>query len=217
MPKVLDVMTRSLATCTPDAPIAQAARIMRDMNIGDVLIVDEGGKLKGIVTDRDLAIRALTGDTDVRETPVADFMSTGIVTGQPGWNLAQAAKVMSQHQVRRLPIVDNGRLVGILSLGDVATNIKKEAVAGQSLRTISEPIPPRGNGAGKVFLALFGLTAAMLGAVLLATEKGKELRDRMADEWPELTESLKDYGRKLAPQGNVTLNSQQYMGAEEPI
>jgi CBS domain-containing protein len=216
MPKVMDVMTRSLATCVPDAPVAQAVRTMRDMKIGDILVVDEAGKLKGIVTDRDLAIGALAADTDMRMAPVSDYMTTGMVTGQPNWDLAQAAKVMSQHQVRRLPIVDGGQLVGIVSLGDVATYAKKQTVAGESLRSISEPkYMRRSYNAGRGLLALFGLAAALVGAVLLATDLGKDLRDRVADEWPELAESLKDYGRRLMPPGNVDLSSQQHMGAQE--
>ncbi len=202
MQKIADVMTRSLATSLPDAPVAQVARMMRDVNIGDVLVVDDSGKLLGIVTDRDLAVRALSSDEDMRMTPVHDYMTTAIVTGQPSWSLSDAAKIMSEHQVRRLPIVDGGRLVGIVSLGDVAIHSKKEDVVSDSLRAISETGPARSPAIGKGLMGLLGLAAAVGGAILFATDMGKHLRGRFAQHWPELSQDLMDYGERIVATGS---------------
>src|SRR3972149_1955931 len=119
MLKAHEVMTNALATCAPDASVAHVAAIMRDRDIGDVLIVEDG-KLRGIVTDRDLTLQALTGQDDPKQTPIRKYMSTKVVTGEPAWDLEQVASVMAKHQIRHLPIVQDGKLVGIVSLGDVA-------------------------------------------------------------------------------------------------
>src|SRR5512145_1962316 len=119
MQKAYDVMTRPLAMCAPDASVTDVAATMRDRDIGDVLIV-EAGQLRGIVTDRDLALQALTGLADPRQTPIHKYMSTKVITGESSWNLEQVAKVMAEHQIRRLPIIQDGKVVGIVSLGDVA-------------------------------------------------------------------------------------------------
>ena len=139
MPKAFEVMTQNLATCAPDASVAEVAAIMDDRDIGNVLVVEDG-KLRGIVTDRDLAVQALTGKDDPLQTPIRKFMSSKVVTGEAGWNLAQVAKVMSKHQIRRLPIEQDGELVGIVSLGDVALYEDRKSVVTKSLQAISTPI-----------------------------------------------------------------------------
>jgi len=129
-------MTRAVASVTPDTSAGQVARLMRDLNIGDVLVVEDG-KLKGIVTDRDLALQVLTNGASA-QTPIEPYMTTNVVTGQPDWSLKQVADVMGKHQIRRLPIVQNGNVVGIVSLGDVAVHMSKTDKVGESLKNISE-------------------------------------------------------------------------------
>lgn len=136
MSKAYDVMTHALATCTQDASVAHVAAIMRDRDIGNVLVVEDG-KLCGIVTDRDLALRALTGKDDPLQTPISKFMSTKVITGEAAWSLKQVAKTMARHQIRRLPIVQDGELVGIVSLGDVALHETRKDVVTKSLQAIS--------------------------------------------------------------------------------
>jgi len=85
--------------------------MMRDMNIGDVLVVEEG-KLRGIVTDRDLTIHVLTNGAN-SSAPVEKFMSTDVVTGSPDWSLDHVAQVMGDHQVRRLPIIENDNVLAL--------------------------------------------------------------------------------------------------------
>ena len=138
MKKVNEVMTRTLATCAPDANVTHVAALMRDHDVGDVLVV-ENGKLRGIVTDRDLALHALTGKHDPQATPVHQIMSTKVITGTPSWTMKQTAKSMAKHQIRRLPIVQRGRLVGIISLADMARYAGKKDIVSKSLKAISAP------------------------------------------------------------------------------
>jgi len=134
--KAYDVMTRALASVPPQTPVAKVASMMRDLNIGDVLVMDEG-KLRGIVTDRDLTINVLTNGAK-SDAPVERYMSTDVVTGAPDWSLAQVADVMGKHQIRRLPIVENDNVIGIVSLGDVALHTAQRETVAKSLKNISE-------------------------------------------------------------------------------
>src|SRR5919199_964321 len=110
---VRDIMTHTVATCPPEATVVHAAKLMSDLNIGDVVIT-ENGKVKGIVTDRDLTTRALTDGDDVRVMPIKKYMTENVITGKPDWDLDKVADTMRKHQVRRLPIVENDQLVGIV-------------------------------------------------------------------------------------------------------
>lgn len=181
MLKAYEVMTRALATCEPDASVSHVAALMRDRDIGNVLVVEDG-KLRGIVTDRDLVVQALTNGDDPRQVPISRFMSSKVVTGEAGWSLAEVAKTMSRHQIRRLPIVEGGQLVGIVSLGDVALHENKKDVVKNSLQAISAPKGisfslPSGGG------ALVGLLLAVLGTAMAAwlswNHSGQKLRKQM--------------------------------------
>ncbi len=136
MLRAYDIMTRAVATVTPNTSTGEVARLMRDLNIGDVLVVEDG-KLKGIVTDRDLALQVLTNGASA-QSPVEPYMTTDVITGQPDWTLKQIADVMGKYQIRRLPIVQHGSVVGIVSLGDVAVHMPKTDKVGESLKNISE-------------------------------------------------------------------------------
>jgi CBS domain-containing protein len=190
MSKAYEVMTRALATCAPDASVAHVAAIMRDRDIGDVLIVEDG-RLRGIVTDRDLALQALTGKDDPLQTPIRKFMSTQVVTGEAAWSLEQVAKIMAQHQVRRLPIVQGGQLVGIVSLGDVALHEDRKGVAAKSLRAISTPIGISASGQPGRGGALIGLALAALATTMIAwltwSHSGQALRKQMVQSKLYLT------------------------------
>lgn len=184
MSKAYEIMTQSLATCSPDDSAAHVAMIMRDRDIGNVLIVDDG-KLRGIVTDRDLAVQALADHGDPGQTSIRNFMSTRVVTGNPDWSLEKVARTMAKHQVRRLPILENDQLVGIVSLGDVAKHSNRHAVVTKSLRAISAlPEERKADGAGRKG-AILGLSLAALASTAVAlltwNRSGKELRKQMAD------------------------------------
>ena len=182
MSKAYEVMTRALATCAPDASVAHAAAIMRDRDIGNVLVV-QNGKLRGIVTDRDLALQALTGEDDPLQTPISKFMSPQVVTGEAAWSLKQVAKIMAKHQVRRLPIVQDGQLVGIISLGDVALHEDRKDVAAKSLQAISTPAGISASGRSGRGRALIGFALAALATTMITwltwNHNGQALRKQL--------------------------------------
>lgn len=183
MLKAHEVMTQALATCAPDASVAQVAAIMRDRDIGNVLVVDDN-QLRGIVTDRDLVLHALTSQDDLQQTPISKYMSSKVVTGEPTWSLEQVAHAMGKHQIRRLPIVQDGQLVGIVSLGDVARHAHRKDVVAKSLQAISAPIGisvPGRSGGGR---ALIGFALAALATTAMAwltwNHSGQAFRKQLA-------------------------------------
>ncbi|GAA3252633.1 oxidoreductase [Streptomyces lavendulae subsp. lavendulae] len=117
--RVHEVMTGNPVTVDRLTSLAEAARVMRDAAIGDVLVVD-GGRLRGIVTDRDIVVRALAEERDPADTTVGAICSTEPVTIGPDEHVDRAVDVMRRHALRRLPVVDgDGGLVGIVTLGDL--------------------------------------------------------------------------------------------------
>jgi CBS domain-containing protein len=167
MSKAYEVMTHALATCAPEASVAHVSAIMRDRDVGNVLVV-AGGKLCGIVTDRDLALQALTGKDDPLQTPISKFMSTKIVTGETTWSLERVARLMARHQVRRVPIVQDGQLVGIVSLGDVARRESRKRLVAKSLRAVSTPIDVSGAVRWRPGRALIGVGLAAAATTAMA-------------------------------------------------
>jgi CBS domain-containing protein len=129
---VKDVMTSDPIVLPPDTPVAEAAKRMRANDVGNVLVV-EGEKLRGIVTDRDIVVRVLGDDRDPQTTPVGDIATTTMTTLRPSDPVSKAVKTMRDTAVRRLPVVDHDRPVGIVALGDLATERDaKSALAGIS-------------------------------------------------------------------------------------
>ena len=117
---VRELMTANPCTIDADKPVAYAARMMRDEDVGIAPIV-EGDRLVGTLTDRDIAVRVVAEGKDPESTPVRDVASTDVVTIDPQQDLDEALRLMAQHQVRRLPVVEeDGRLVGIVAQADVA-------------------------------------------------------------------------------------------------
>lgn len=135
---VRDVMTSNPRTVSPDDSIQSAARIMKEEDTGVVPVV-ENGRLAGIVTDRDIVLRSVAvgaaNDRKVREICTSD-----LVFVKPDASTREAEKLMSERQVRRLPVVENDRLVGIVSLGDIAVKEGKDARTGDTLENISEGV-----------------------------------------------------------------------------
>jgi len=117
--KIKDVMTTELISCPSTATIADAARLMRDRDIGDVLVTRDGDKLAGIVTDRDLVVRCLA-DGAAADATLERACSGDLVSVAPDSSIDDAAKMMRERSVRRLAVVHDGRAVGIVSLGDLA-------------------------------------------------------------------------------------------------
>ena len=133
---VRDSMTSSPTTISTDATAAEAARKLASENVGSLPVVD-GEELVGIVTDRDLVVRVLAEDLDAQQVAVADVCSESPVTARPDESLEDALQRMAQQQVRRLPVVDGGRLVGILAQADVARSAPEQST-GRMVEEISE-------------------------------------------------------------------------------
>jgi CBS domain-containing protein len=113
-----DLMTPDPATCESQTSIADVARLMKEQDIGNVILLEDG-QVTGIVTDRDIVVRGLAEGRDV-QAPVADVASRDLVTLSPDDDVQKAVQVMRERAVRRLPVVENGRPVGIVSIGDLA-------------------------------------------------------------------------------------------------
>jgi CBS domain-containing protein len=139
---IRDVMTPNPTCVSPEDSIQNAARIMRDMDTGAVPVV-ENGRPVGILTDRDIVVRAVAEDGQLNR-PVREIVTGGIVSASPDMSTREAADLMSEHQVRRLPVVENERLVGIVSIGDLAVKEGKDKRMGDALQDISAGVKERG-------------------------------------------------------------------------
>jgi CBS domain-containing protein len=139
---IRDVMTPNPRTVSPEDSIQNAARIMRDLDTGVVPVV-ENGRPVGLVTDRDIVVRAVAEDGQLNR-PVREIVTGGVVTARPDMSTREAAELMSEHQVRRLPVVEGERLVGIVSIGDLAVKEGKDKRVGDTLQEISEGVKERG-------------------------------------------------------------------------
>jgi signal-transduction protein with cAMP-binding, CBS, and nucleotidyltransferase domain len=116
---VREIMIKQLVTVEMDASLTAVARKMRDAGIGDVLVVEDG-RLRGVATDRDLVVRAMAEGRDPERTPVRAVCSTELVSIRPEDDVDTAVMVMRRNALRRLPVTEDGRPVGIVSLGDLA-------------------------------------------------------------------------------------------------
>lgn len=143
--KVREIMTREPSTLSPASTIGEAATIMRQNDCGSVPIV-EGGRLVGIITDRDIVIRILAGGKDPKTAHVSEAMTADPVTVGPDASLDEAQKVMAERQVRRLPVVENGRLVGLVVIGQVARRDDARDV-GETLKDVSQKTSGRSSHA----------------------------------------------------------------------
>ena len=136
MGQVRDVMTSNPTTCEPTATLVDAAKVMAREDVGPVPIV-EAGKLVGLVTDRDIIIRAVAEGRDVTSTTVRDVASKDLVTVTADEDLDRALQLMADNQVRRIPVVEGDRVVGIVSQADVARAADDEKT-GEVVQQISE-------------------------------------------------------------------------------
>jgi CBS domain-containing protein len=139
--KLRELMTDEIECCAPQDSLVEAAQIMRNIDVGIVPVV-EGDKLLGVVTDRDIVLRVIAEGHDVGTTNVGNCMTRSVITGTPDMDAHDAARLMAEHQVRRLPVVDNGRLTGMVAIGDLATVSIYENEAGEALSGISVPDIP---------------------------------------------------------------------------
>jgi len=135
-------MTAGVITAAPEASAASVARQMRDSRVGSVVLVDPAGSPLAMVTDRDLAVRVLAGDVDPGAA-VGEHASRPLVCGDPGMGLDEAAALMVQHRVRRLPVVESGGLAGIVTLDDIAVRTGNLEVAQRMTAEVIEGALPQ--------------------------------------------------------------------------
>jgi CBS domain-containing protein len=142
---VKEIMTRDVECIRPDAILEEAARKMRDLDVGALPVCNDDDQPVGVVTDRDITVRAVAAGKDPRATHVRQIMTPSIIYCFDEEDITDAVRLMEEKQVRRLAVLNrNGRLVGIVSLGDVAIDTHDERLAGEALEAVSEPV-----GAGR--------------------------------------------------------------------
>lgn len=134
---VSDIMTDQVISIDEDEPVTAAARLMKQHNFGSIPVRDGRGKLKGILTDRDIVIRCVASDENPDDVKINEIMSRNLVTIASSEDADKAAQVMAKSQIRRIPVTDNGMLVGIVALGDIARNSHCEMEAAEALSEIS--------------------------------------------------------------------------------
>ena len=137
--KIRDIMTTKLATAQPETTLEEIATMMRTGDVGAIPIAD-GDELVGIITDRDIVVRCIAEGKDPSEACAEDILVGDVATIDPESEVDKAAEIMSRQQIRRLPVVENGRLIGIVSIGDIAVKQKDDRVSGDALEGVSRGV-----------------------------------------------------------------------------
>lgn len=137
--KIKDVMTRAVETVRPDQTLQEAAAKMKSLDVGP-MPVTEGDRLVGMLTDRDIVVRAVADGRDSRTTKVRDAMTSDVVCCKEDDDVKDAASKMKDRQIRRIVVVDaQQRVSGIVSLGDIAVDTHNDKMSGQVLEEVSKP------------------------------------------------------------------------------
>lgn len=137
--KAKDIMTKNVAYIKPDSTVTEAAKLMQQHNVGSIPVCDQTGVV-GMVTDRDIVVRNVITGSDPQSTPVSNIMTTKVATVTPDTDIELVSDIMSKNQVRRIPVVDNKTLVGIVALGDLAADKRFDVEASGALTDISRPV-----------------------------------------------------------------------------
>jgi CBS domain-containing protein len=135
---VRDIMSTDVAWVGSEDSVEKAAQLMKQHNVGSIPVCNQNSVI-GIVTDRDIALRAVASGQDAKNQQVSSIMSSDCTVGKPDMNVNDAAQMMSQKQIRRLPIVENNNLVGIVALGDISLEPSTQDSAEDALKNISKP------------------------------------------------------------------------------
>lgn len=135
---VKDIMSNDIVSLSSEDSIERAAQIMKQFDVGSIPVCNQE-KLVGMVTDRDIILRSVAAGTNGNNQKISEVMTSNPVTGNPDMDVHDAAKIMSNEQIRRLPIVQNNNLVGIVSLGDISVEPTLQDNAEEALKNISEP------------------------------------------------------------------------------
>lgn len=141
--RVSDVMTRGVECTRPDATLREAAGRMKELDVGALPVCGDNDRLVGMITDRDVTVRSTAAGSDPGAAHVRDVMTPDVVYCFEDQDVAEAARLMKESQIRRLVVLDRDkRLVGIVSLGDLAVETGDEVLAGNTLEAVSEPAQP---------------------------------------------------------------------------
>lgn len=141
MKTLREIMTKEVETLRPSSTVAEAAKLMRDLDVGIIPIV-EGERLLGVITDRDIVVRVIADGRDVQSCTLEGVYSSNLTTAEPGWEISRAAELMAREQVRRLPVVENGRLVGIIAMADLVVDGDRDRLSAKAIGGVSEPAKP---------------------------------------------------------------------------
>ncbi|KPU45294.1 hypoxic response protein 1 [Oxobacter pfennigii] len=133
------IMSKDVVAVSKDTSVDEAAQLMKQHDIGCIPVC-ENDKVIGMVTDRDIVIRGVANKSDDKGTTCEEIMSKDLVVGSVNMDVHEAAKIMADNQVRRLPVVENGKLVGMVALGDLAVEPDFINEAGDALNDISKPV-----------------------------------------------------------------------------
>jgi len=136
--KVKDIMTKNVACVNPSTTIVETAQLMQKHNVGSIPVCDNNSVV-GIITDRDIVVRNITRGKNSQETSVRDVMTSGVLTVTPEMDVNDVTKMMAHSQIRRVPVVEDNKLVGIVALGDIATEAKYNTEVADTLTDISLP------------------------------------------------------------------------------
>lgn len=135
--KVKDLMSTSIVSVKPETSIEQVARQMRQADVGAIPVCDDRDQVLGIITDRDIVVRALS--TGNNQKTAKEIMTRNPILASPNMNVHEAALLMAKNQIRRLPVVDNNRMTGVMSMADLARKSIYVDEAGDALSAISKP------------------------------------------------------------------------------
>ncbi len=138
--KISEIMRGGAVTCSPEDTAAHAALLLNRYNVGMLPVTDSYGRLRGVVTDRDIVIRCVAAGEDARQTAVREVMSRNTVCASPSDDAEEAVRTMLRAGVRRMPVCEDGTLVGIVSLGDMAREGRLAAGAGAALAGITSNV-----------------------------------------------------------------------------
>ncbi|MFB0921195.1 MAG: CBS domain-containing protein [Oscillospiraceae bacterium] len=134
---ISEIMTEHVISINEDEPVIAAARLMKQHNIGSLPVRDGKNKLKGIVTDRDIVLRCVAGNINPQEVRIGEVMSRSLITASPFEDTEKVAERMGMSQIRRVPVTEEGILVGIVALGDIAKKDEFKMEASEALSEIS--------------------------------------------------------------------------------
>ncbi len=171
--KIREIMTTEVATARPDRSLQEIAAMMRDEDVGAIPIVEDG-ELTGIVTDRDIVIRCIAEGRDPSEVTADEAITEGLETIGPNSDVREASRIMAERQIRRLPVVEEGALIGMVSIGDIAVKQADERITGEALEEVSAGV--KASRAGRQKPAGKGKAAQGISNVSRAREEKRQAR-----------------------------------------